>query len=170
MIARRKPAVSLCMIVRNEEQNLAECLSPVATLFDEIVIIDTGSLDQTRQIARRFTPHVYDFPWCDDFAAAKNESVRRASGDWIFWLDADDRLAPRAIDQLPGVLNRLDDRPQVVFMNTVVLNESADGATLVTHPRLFPRHPALQWQRRVHEQLCALPSPLQFEPVFSEVE
>ena len=77
----RKATVSLCMIVRNEGHQLAECLTPVADLFDEIVIVDTGSTDQTVRIARQFTPHVHHFPWCDDFAAARNASLQHATGD-----------------------------------------------------------------------------------------
>jgi len=69
---RHKPTVSLLMIVRNEEQQLADCLTPVASLFDEIVIVDTGSRDHTKRGAAQYTPHVFDFPWCDDFSAARN--------------------------------------------------------------------------------------------------
>src|SRR5438132_13758737 len=87
-----RPRRSLCMIVRNEEQNLAACLESVADLMDEIVVVDTGSNDRTGDVARRFGARVFDFPWVDSFAAARNESLRRATGDWIFWLDADERI------------------------------------------------------------------------------
>src|SRR5215467_136999 len=89
-----RPRRSLCMIVRNEEQHLAECLECVADLMDEIVVVDTGSTDRTRDVAGRFGARVFDFPWVDSFAAARNESLRHATGDWIFWLDADERLTP----------------------------------------------------------------------------
>ena len=79
------------MIVRDEERNLEACLAPIAALFDEIVIVDTGSLDRTKEIARQFNARVFDFEWSDDFSAARNESMRHATGEWIFWLDADDR-------------------------------------------------------------------------------
>src|SRR5579863_6345186 len=91
-LARPKPRRSLCMIVRNEEKNLAACLRSVADLMDEIVVVDTGSTDRTRDVARRFRARVVDFPWIDNFAAARNESLRHATGNWIFWLDADERL------------------------------------------------------------------------------
>src|SRR6185369_12826459 len=81
--------VSLCMIVKNEEANLPPCLSSAADLVDEIIIADTGSTDRTREIAASFGARVVEFPWVDSFAAARNESVRHATGDWIFWLDAD---------------------------------------------------------------------------------
>ena len=108
------------MIVRNEEANLEECLAPVAGLFDEIVIVDTGSVDATRAIAHRYTPHVFEFAWCDDFSAARNESLRRASGEWIFWLDADDRIRPMDVERLRSIIERLDDQPRVMMMDTIV--------------------------------------------------
>jgi len=88
-----KPKISLCMIVRDEEGNLAGCLLPVKDVFDEIVVVDTGSQDRTTEIARRLGAKVHQFPWEDDFAQARNVSLQYATGDWIFWMDADDRLA-----------------------------------------------------------------------------
>ncbi|MHB1037029.1 MAG: glycosyltransferase family 2 protein [Pirellulales bacterium] len=93
------PALSLTMIVQNEETNLAECLSCVADFVQEIIVIDTGSSDRSREIARQFGAQVYDFRWCDDFAAARNEALRHARSPWLFWMDADDRLdPPRTLD------------------------------------------------------------------------
>lgn len=83
---------SLCMIVRDEEEVLERCLKSAAELFDDIVIVDTGSVDATRSIALRFTERVYDLEWCDDFAAARNYAFGKAEGDYIMWLDADDVL------------------------------------------------------------------------------
>ena len=78
--------VSLCMIVKNEEAYLADCLASAKPFVDEMVIVDTGSTDRTVEIAERFGAKVFHFPWCDDFAAARNESLRHASGDWILVL------------------------------------------------------------------------------------
>src|SRR5206468_11124295 len=137
--------VSLCMIVRNEERQIAECLAPVSGLFDEIVVVDTGSRDATKAIAAQFTPLVFDFPWCDDFAAARNETLRRSRGDWIFWLDADDRVAPENVARLGALLDRLDHAPRAYLMNTVCSSRYAcEGVNLITHPRLFRRHPELR--------------------------
>ena len=85
-------SISLCMIVKNEEDVLGRCLDSVADLVDEIVIVDTGSTDRTREIAARFTDQIFDFPWQDDFAAARNESFAHATMDYCMWLDADDVL------------------------------------------------------------------------------
>ena len=85
-------SVSLCMIVKNEEDVLARCLESVSGLVDEIVIVDTGSADRTREIAEQFTSRVYDFAWIDDFAAARNYAFSLAEKDYCMWLDADDVL------------------------------------------------------------------------------
>jgi glycosyltransferase involved in cell wall biosynthesis len=159
------------MIVRNEEHNLAECLSPVAELFDEIVIVDTGSTDATVEIARRFTPHVHSFAWCDDFAAARNESLRHASGEWIFWLDADDRLDEANVARLKRLLSQLDDQPRAYMLDTHCTSvESWEEVRLITHPRLFRRDPRLAWHGRVHEQVSPCPSTLGYELLFSDVQ
>ncbi|MHB1034266.1 MAG: glycosyltransferase family 2 protein [Pirellulales bacterium] len=109
-------AVSLTLIARNEESNLADCLSCVADLVQEIVVIDTGSKDRSREVARRFGAHVYDFPWCDDFAAARNEALRHASSPWIFWMDADDRLDPPNRDRLRALFASLGDENAAYLM------------------------------------------------------
>ncbi len=163
--------VSLCMIVRDEEQNLEACLAPVADLVDEIVIVDTGSRDSTKAIAHRFTPHVYDFAWCDDFSAARNESLKRATGDWILWLDADDRVRPQDVVRLRDVVSQLDERPRALMMDVLLpppeLNEEP---RVVSHPRLFRRHPEIQWRGRVHEQLQPAFETLGYERIFTNVQ
>src|SRR2546421_7974014 len=85
-------SVSLCVIVKNEEARLPTCLASAGDLVDEVIVVDTGSGDRTREIATGYGARVFDFSWVDDFSAARNESLRRATGDWIFWLDADDQL------------------------------------------------------------------------------
>jgi len=144
--------VSLCMIVRNEERNLPDRLTPIAPLFDEIIIVDTGSTDQTRKIALQFTEKLTDFPWCDDFSAARNESLRTGPGDWIFWLDADDRIPPLQVRSLKTLLKGLRHHKQAYRITTVcALQFECDGAQRITHFRLFRRDPAIQWRGRVHE-------------------
>jgi glycosyltransferase involved in cell wall biosynthesis len=159
------------MIVRNEERNLAECLQPVAELFDEIIVVDTGSSDATREIAARFTPHVHEFAWCDDFAAARNESLRHATGHWVMWLDADDRLRPADVARLAALLETLDEQPRIYMMDTVSSSHhECEGEWRVTHRRLFRRLPGLAWRGRVHEQLSAGPESPAYEAVNSEIE
>ena len=97
--------ISLCMIVKNEEAVLARCLDSVKEVVDEIVIVDTGSTDKTKEIAAQYTGLVYDFAWDDDFSAARNASFSRATKDFILWLDADDVLLP-ADRQMLGQLKQ----------------------------------------------------------------
>jgi glycosyltransferase involved in cell wall biosynthesis len=85
-----KIMISLCMIVKNEEQNLSRCLGSVKGKVDEIVIVDTGSTDNTKEIAKEYTDKIFDFEWCDDFAAARNFSINMAENDWVLILDADE--------------------------------------------------------------------------------
>lgn len=88
-------SISLCMIVKNEEDMLVRCLDSVSELVDEIIIVDTGSTDCTREIAARFTDEILYFPWRDDFAAARNKSFSHATMDYCLWLDAGKVLEPR---------------------------------------------------------------------------
>lgn len=86
------PTISLCMIVKNEEMNIARCLDSVADLVEEIIIVDTGSIDRTEEIASNYTSKVYSYQWKDDFSDARNYSFSKASMDYCMWMDADDIL------------------------------------------------------------------------------
>ncbi|MCS6853016.1 MAG: glycosyltransferase [Gemmataceae bacterium] len=154
------PRVSLCMIVKNEEANLLECLECVRGLVDEMVVVDTGSTDRTREVAASLGARVYDFPWIDDFSAARNEGLRHATGDWIFWLDADDRLDTENQARFQRQVETLPDE-HVVFMMKCLLSLEGDGGQPIVadHPRLFRRRPDVRWKYRVHEQI--LPAILQ---------
>jgi glycosyltransferase involved in cell wall biosynthesis len=99
--------VSLTMIVRDEETNLANCLASVRGVFDEIIIVDTGSTDRTVEIARSFDARVFEFAWVDSFSAARNEALSHATGDYAFWLDADDVVEPREREKLVALLGSL---------------------------------------------------------------
>lgn len=84
--------ISLCMIVKNEEKILDNCLKSIENYVDETIIVDTGSIDKTKEIASMYTKKIYDFTWCDDFSAARNFSISKAKNDWILVLDADEVL------------------------------------------------------------------------------
>ncbi len=84
--------ISLCMIVKDEREVLARCLGSVKNCVDEIVIVDTGSTDDTKKIARGFTDSLFDYAWNDDFASARNFAFSKGTGDYLMWLDADDVL------------------------------------------------------------------------------
>ena len=92
-------SISLCMIVKNEEDVLARCLESVRGFVDEIVIVDTGSQDRTRQVAEKYTDKIYDFPWDDDFSAARNYGLEKATKEYCMWLDADDVILPEEAEK-----------------------------------------------------------------------
>ena len=85
-------AVSLCMIVKDEEDVLGRCLDSMKGLVDEIVIVDTGSADRTKETAALYTDRIYDYPWVGDFAAARNYAFEKGRMDYLMWMDADDVL------------------------------------------------------------------------------
>src|SRR6266852_1201445 len=99
--------VSLCLMARNEEGKLAACLQSAADLVDETIVVDTGSTDGTREVAVRLGARVFEFPWCDDFAAARNECIRHAKGDFIFWMDADEVIDNSNREKLRLLFNTL---------------------------------------------------------------
>ncbi|HLJ97346.1 MAG TPA: glycosyltransferase, partial [Gemmataceae bacterium] len=145
--------VSLTMIVRNEENTLGDCLRSVADLVDEVVVVDTGSTDRTREMAASFGARVIDFAWCDSFAAARNESLRHATGDWAFWLDADERLDAANRQRLVELFGRLGDENAgyVMKQHSGPEGDTTRG-TVVEQTRLFRNHPAVRWEYRIHEQ------------------
>jgi tetratricopeptide (TPR) repeat protein len=154
---KKGPQVSLCVIVKNEAHNLRDCIAPVANLVGDIVVIDTGSTDGTVEIARGLGARVFAFPWVDSFAAARNESLRHALGDWVLWLDADDRVDEPNRGRLGVLLDHLPNENVGFVMKCLCLPDPKTGrSTTVDHVRLFRRHPALRWRYRVHEQI--LPS------------
>lgn len=165
-----RPRVSLCMIVRNEAHQLADCLEPVAGLFDEIIVVDTGSSDGTPEVAARYATRVVSRPWCDDFSAARNESLQHATGEWIFWLDADDRLDAKNVGRLRELLMQLEPRAAYLMETVCLSRDVAEGERLVSHLRLFPRDERLHWEGRVHEQVRPCPSTLGYELVLAPVQ
>lgn len=104
------PTLSLCMIVKDEERVLARCLDSVRKAVDEIIIVDTGSTDQTKAIARKYTEAIYDFDWVDDFSAARNFSFSKATMDYLLWLDADDVITP---ENLCALLDLKQNFPRI---------------------------------------------------------
>jgi len=113
-----KPALSLCMIVKDEENYLARCLLSAIPVADEIIIVDTGSTDRTKAIAKAFGAKVYDFEWTDDFSEARNLSLSKATGDWIFVLDADEIISPLDYDRLNKIVKNNAAHPAAYPITT----------------------------------------------------
>ena len=141
------------MIVRNEEAHLQTCLESVADLVDEMIVVDTGSTDRTKAIAEECGAHVYEFTWVDSFAAARNESLRYASGDWIFWVDADEKLDDKNRRFRHLFDNLKDENMAYVMRQFSKLEAATHGAAQVDQVRLFRNRADIRWEYRVHEQI-----------------
>ena len=139
------------MILRDEAANLPRSLAPVAHCFDEVVVVDTGSQDQTPRLARQMGARVYDFIWRHDFAAARNYSIERAKADWLFWLDGDNAITPRQVAALRGLIP--PQGPAIVWARELV----EISGEFLWQKRCFPRCSEVRFQGRVHEQLIHPP-------------
>ena len=146
--------ISLCMIVKNEEETLARCLDSVIGIADEIVIVDTGSTDKTKEIAKKYTDCVYDFVWVDDFSAARNFSFEKATMDYILWLDADDVLADADKSKFIQLKKELNESVDSVMMRYAIETD-ADGKPTFWYfrERLSKRSRGFKWTEPVHECL-----------------
>ncbi|MDR2732851.1 MAG: glycosyltransferase [Fibromonadaceae bacterium] len=150
----KRPLLSLCMIVKNEEKNIGECLKSVEGLADEIIVTDTGSTDKTVEIAQSYGAKIEHFEWIRDFSAARNHSISKATSKWIIWLDADDRLPKRTVEELRKILS--SESANKVF-HLVVCNSRNDDKTGVhfSQIRIFPNNSKIRFEGRIHEQILS---------------
>ena len=154
----RKPRLSLCMIVRDEEKWITACLDSVRDAADEMIVVDTGSRDATPGLAERCGAKVYAFAWNDDFAEARNFSLDRASGDWILLLDADERLDPAGRPAIRDILGS-DLRLASLTVVNYYGGDPPDPArsNRLAQYRLFRNSPKLRFKGAIHEQLERVP-------------
>ena len=146
-MATKPQIVSATLIVRNEERFLAGCLASLRGVADETVVVDTGSSDATRQIAVEYGARVFDFPWRDDFSAARNYAIERARGSWILYIDADERV--RAGD-FEAVKRELADRRMIAC---TVCFYPITGCTAYREYRLFRRDERIRFEGAMHETM-----------------
>ncbi len=148
-----KPSLSACMIVKNESDMLPCCLASLRNIAGEIVLVDTGSTDRTKDIANEFDCRIVEFPWTGDFAAARNESMKHAEKEWIFIIDADEELPAEAIDDIRDIVKRDD----VDIVSLTVVNKSPETgrvSSVLPSIRLFRRNLGLQYEGIVHNRLA----------------
>ena len=144
--------ISLCMIVKNEEETLGRCLDSVQGLADEIIVVDTGSTDRTQEVARQYTDAVYPYQWTDDFAAARNYAFSKATGDYLLWLDADDLLLQPDREKFLSLKETLSPQVDLVMMRYHVAFDSAGNPTFSYYrERLLKNHAGFLWEGKVHE-------------------
>ncbi|MCI7492351.1 MAG: glycosyltransferase family 2 protein [Lachnobacterium sp.] len=146
-------SISLCMIVKNEAEILARCLDSLVGLMDEIIIVDTGSTDDTKEIARQYTDLVYDFSWCDDFAAARNFSFSKATKEYIYAPDADEVLDETNRRRFQILKSALLPEIEIVTMKyiTPAKYNTVQNASSDIRPKLFKRLRTFTWINPVHE-------------------
>jgi len=142
-------SLTICLIVKNEEKFLGQCLKSIHDLASQIVIVDTGSTDRTVEIATEHGAEVHSFAWCDDFSAARNAALEHATGDWILMLDADEELSVEGREKLKQAMNE----PAVMAWRLPIVDvgREADGCSYV--PRFYRNAPGLFYVGRIHEQV-----------------
>ncbi len=147
-------SISLCMIVKNEEDVIGRCLASVKDLVDEINIIDTGSTDNTKEIVKQFTDRIFDFEWINHFAAARNFSFQQATKEYILWLDADDVLLEEDQEKFKVLKEALTLDIDAVSMNyNLSFDNEGNVSSLLRRYRLVRRDKQFQWIGAVHEYL-----------------
>lgn len=144
-------SLGLIMILRNEAANLERSLKPIASSFDEVVVVDTGSSDGTAEKCAALGAKVFELTWQDDFAGARNYSIARAASDWLFWLDGDNAITPQMVADLRG---DLPNEPAVLW----ALEQLEPKGGELWQKRCFPRCDEAYFAGRVHEQLVHPPA------------
>lgn len=147
----KEPTLSLCMIAKNEELFLEDCLASVRDVVDEIILVDTGSTDRTVEIAERFGAKVFHFPWNGDFAAARNESLAHATGDWILVLDADETIPAESHAELKKVLRNRENAGYSLIIENL-LGKDGEKSQMALIFRLFQNRPEIRFEGIIHEQ------------------
>ncbi|MCX5809860.1 MAG: glycosyltransferase [Proteobacteria bacterium] len=165
----RNGSLSVCMIAKNEEKYIARCLASLTPVADEIIVVDTGSTDRTKDIARAFGAQIFDFPWTDDFSEARNVSLEKARGQWVLVHDADEVISSRDYDKLKDVIGQKTSQlvAYTLTTRTYTNNTSVEGWNLnsgeypdeekgagwlpSTKTRLFRNDSRIRFQNQVHE-------------------
>ena len=149
-----KNAISVCMIVKNEEQYLGNCLKSIKDIAREIVIVDTGSTDRTVEIAKNYTDKIYLHPWTNSFSEARNHSLRYAAGDWIFIIDADEEMIQ---EDIPILLEAIQDK-EIDAVMVQVVSKFQQGKREAIHSveRIFRNNGSIHYEGRVHNRLVGI--------------
>lgn len=157
--------LTACIIVQNEESHLPYCLASIQSIADEIIVVDTGSTDTTKQLAEQYHAQVYDFQWNDNFADARNYALEQATGEWILYIDADERLEESG----HAAIREAIEQEELLLLGLKVVNyyghrpPQYERSNLLVQYRIFRRTKAT-FTGAIHEQLN-LSVPLQAHQV-----
>ncbi|RMD49525.1 MAG: glycosyltransferase [Ignavibacteria bacterium] len=143
--------LSLSMIVRDEEKNIVRCLDSVKEIVDEIVIVDTGSNDKTIELAESCGARVYNFPWVEDFSAARNFGISKCSGKFILYLDADETLSAESIPVISKILDQESSKAYSCILRNLTLENEREYTG--RYCRFFPNKEGIKFTGKVHEQI-----------------
>lgn len=158
-------SISLCMIVKNEEEVLGRCLDSIRQSVDEIIIVDTGSTDRTVCEAEKYTDKIYHFEWRDDFSAARNYALERGSCDYLMWMDADDVLPEGEAGRLKELKNSLDgDTDFVMLPYAAAFHDDGSPSFLYYRERIIRNGKGHLFKGRVHEAI-----PVKGKLVYSDI-
>lgn len=158
------PSVSLCMIGRDEDRNLQAAILPFYSLLKdaegrwrpgcEIIFVDTGSADSTVIVAEDLGCKIRTFTWIDDFAAARNQSIQGAVGDWILWHDADDRISEEDVTKIKQALASGTADAYAFQISSIIAGVEGKSLSVTQHIRLFRNHPEIRFAGRIHEDVA----------------
>ena len=145
--------LSLCMIVRDEEDVIERILKCAIKFCDEIIIVDTGSNDNTKTICKKYTENIYDLPWKNDFSYARNFSFSKASMDYIIWLDADDYITESNIEKIIELKNSNEDADFFMLKYCMAFDENNKPTFEFFRERIIKNNKNFKWEGFVHEAI-----------------
>ncbi|MCM3493470.1 glycosyltransferase family 2 protein [Paenibacillus sp. FSL K6-1566] len=148
--------ISVCFLVKNEENFIVEAIQSVSNMVEEIVLMDTGSTDSTIRLALQHNAKVFHFEWMDDFAAARNELIKCATMPYVLMMDADERLNSSEKDIESYIIQNAGSAGRVSLVN--IINENENGISSIA--RIFPNNGSYKYKGKIHEQLTNMNSPM----------
>ena len=169
MTNRPRAGLSICLIVKDEAELLPGCLESLSDLDAQLIVVDTGSSDDTIKIAEQYGAEIHHFGWCNDFSKARNESIKYARRPWIFWLDADERLTQKGKSELLKLLV-LEQKPVLYRVRIKNLKEDGVNYTLSDAHRLFTNFKGIHFTGSIHEQISPSASSVKAKERWSDIE
>lgn len=151
----KKLSITGCIIAKNEELNIAKCIESYKTIVNQIVVVDTGSSDNTKAIAKNLGAEVYDFEWINDFSAAKNFALKKALGDWIIFLDADEYFPNGMAKNIPKYIKKyMDGKRKIMLCRMINIDQDEDEVMCdFVQGRIFKNEDGIKYSGKIHEAL-----------------